>query len=153
MLCLDCKKEGKEVWVEDNRMTQHQEQVHSQEIIHTTIQAIIGTEERVQYILEHNKAAQSNPGVLVEKYMQYFPFKGYRIIYDATTGQVQMPTFATYEDAIYFIKYMGTISRCDRAVRSKFPTLNGSPRARARRAVEEQFSRGFWPNHYEGGLE
>lgn len=149
--CHYCEKDGKpkeECWIELTEMSKHMHQYHTQAIEENALLAIAAPHDRVLFLLQKSKVAQSYPAELLNLYYRYFPFKvgeaEYRIIYDSTTGKVQFPTFNCYEDAQLFMRNIGSVGRADRAVREEYPELNGNAQAQAKKNIQEAFSRDYY---------
>ena len=148
MLCKYCEKEGKpkeECWIEVNEIGKHMHQYHTEAIEENALLAITKPEQRVLFLLEKSKVAQSYPAELLNLYYRYFPFLGkYQIIYDSNTGKVKFPDFDTYEDAQLFMRNIGSVGRVDRAVRAEHPELDGNPQSKAKKDIQEAFSKDYW---------
>ncbi len=147
-LCKDCYEKDKlprqQCFMELELYPEHMRLKHEQQIVESILYTKRTIKERVPYILEKSRSAQSNPGWLAELYYRYFPFKKkYRVIYDAASGEIETPRMPAniYAD---FLRNTSSVFRIDRAVRRAHPEWNGSPRAQVKREIQEEFSTREW---------
>src|SRR5262249_23598198 len=99
------------------------------------------TTEQVEFVLNNFPQARYHNGVLIEKVLQYWPYRNSRCIYDPRTQQVELK--ANIEDFFYIMKHAETITRLGRAYRAKHPEWNTST-VEAEREIQYRASKQIW---------
>ncbi len=145
ILCYDCKLKGllrEESLFAPKDFRAHVLQAHGEEIRYEVIATIKTMEPRIQYILTHDKNAQSDPARVIELYGRLAPFMGkYQIVYDGKG--LELPRFDHYHDFSRWRRHITSIDRIERGVRRRLG-IEGTPRAELKRELHEQVSRERW---------
>lgn len=113
-----------------------------QSVTELALFTITSTTKQVEYVLANYPSARKHDGVLVEKVLQLWPLYNARCIYNSITKNVEL--VAPYENFIYLMKHISTITRTGREVRHRHPEWNGASQVDYDRKEEEKWSRAFW---------
>lgn len=129
-------------WIAEGDYAIHIEEEHSRQIEKEALSTITKTSEQVLWILKRFPETRSNNGWLLEKTLQYFPFKNTRVIYDQATKECELR--APIEVFAEILKHAETITRLGRDIRNKHPELKGSFGKEIERSISYGFSRFYW---------
>ena len=132
----------------------HMKAVHAMPQAQATLRMMGNTEEQVKYVLANYPDAYNNDGFLLMRVFQFFPCRSAHYLYDAGRGEHGI-TARTYEDLAYALKHASSITRIGRALRAELAAKQGitelSDWKAAQRAMQEQWSTGYWASRQQEG--